>query len=93
MAQGSSKVATRVAVSLVPFVPSIGKSPAVTGAANVRTVSKRIIKRIGVNPFSVFIDLKTKGAVNPVYAAIDSFKGSFDHHRLRTFMVLTISDR
>jgi hypothetical protein len=29
-------------------------------------ISKRIIKPIGVNPFSVFTDLKTKGAVKTV---------------------------
>jgi hypothetical protein len=35
----------------VPFVPSIGKSPAATGTAIVMIISKRIIKRMGVNPF------------------------------------------
>jgi hypothetical protein len=41
-------------------VPSIGKSPATTGTAILMKISKRIIKRIGVNPFSVFTDLKPK---------------------------------
>jgi hypothetical protein len=56
MAHGSSKVATLAAASSVPFVPSIGKFPAATGTAIVIIISKRIIKRIGVNPFSVFTD-------------------------------------
>jgi hypothetical protein len=83
MAHGPSKVATRVAASSVPFVPSIGKSRAATGTAIVMIISKRIIKRIGVNPFSVFTDLKTKGAVKTVYATIESFEVFFiirTHH-------------
>lgn len=61
-------------VSSVSFVPLIGKSPAATGTATVVIISKRIIKRIGVNPFSVFTDLKTKDAVKTVYATIESFE-------------------
>ena len=56
MAQGSSKVATRAAASSVPFVPSIVKSAAATGTVIVMITSKRIIKRISVNPFSVLTD-------------------------------------
>jgi len=41
----------------VPFVPSMGNSPAATGTAIVIIINKRIIKRIGVNPFSVFTDI------------------------------------
>jgi hypothetical protein len=55
-------------------VPSIGKPPAAAGTAIVMIISKRIIKRMGVNPFSVFTDLKTKGV-----------EGSLDLIRLRIF--------
>mgnify|MGYP001820169497 CR=1 FL=1 len=64
-------------VSSVPFVPLIGKSPAATGTATVVIISKRIIKRIGVNPFSVFTDLMAKGAFKTVYVHIESFEGFF----------------
>jgi hypothetical protein len=50
----------------VPFVPSIRKPPAASGTAIKMIISKRIIKRIGVNPSSVFTDLKTKGSVKMV---------------------------
>jgi hypothetical protein len=60
MAQGSSKVATRAAASSVPFVPLIEKSPAVTGTAFIIMISKRIIRRIGANPFSIFTKFKYK---------------------------------
>jgi hypothetical protein len=75
MAQGSSKVATGAAESSVPFVPSIIKSLAATGAAIVMIISKRIIKRIDMNPFSVFTNLKTKGAFTAVEAPLNLSKG------------------
>jgi hypothetical protein len=72
MAQGSSKIATCTATILVPFVPSIRKPPAAAGTAIEMIISKRILKRMGVNPFSVFTDLKT-------------VEGSLDLIRLRIF--------
>jgi hypothetical protein len=89
MAQGPSKVATRVAASSVPFVPSIGKPPAATGTAFVMIISNRIIKRIGMNPFSVFTDLKTKGAVKAIYVTIEYFEVFFiitDYEWLPVFL-------
>jgi hypothetical protein len=47
-------------------VPSIRKPPAAAGTAIEMIISKRILKRMGVNPFSVFTDLKTEGAVKKV---------------------------